>query len=228
MNLIKQLEFFDPDKYMRPLHIIGTGAIGSTLAENLVRVGFDKFHLYDFDKVAEKNLANQMFDYEDIGLFKIEAVSQHMKAINPELDIVLHPKGFQPNIVGPPLTGMVFLCVDNIDLRKEICQKLRFNTGVDYLFDFRMSLTDAQHYAVHWKNKAQQNQLMKTMDFTHEEATAATPVSACGTTLSVSPTVRCIVAMGIANVINALTYPKRFKNFIWFSPFDEMDERYTW
>ena len=46
--------------------------------------------------------------------------------------------------------------------------------------------------------------LLDTMQFTHEEAKVATPVSACGTTLSVAPTIRTIVSLGITNFMNFL------------------------
>jgi hypothetical protein len=40
------------------------------------------------------------------------------------------------------------------------------------------------------------------MDFTQEEADKETPVSACGTTLSVIPTIKTITALGVSNFIN--------------------------
>ena len=70
------------------------------------------------------------------------------------------------------------------------------------MFDFRMGLDDAQHYAADWSNKDMVENLYRSMDFTHEEAKEATPVSACGTTLSVITTIRVIVSLGISNMIN--------------------------
>jgi hypothetical protein len=51
------------------------------------------------------------------------------------------------------------------------------------------------------------------MDFTSEEAKASTPLSACGTTLSVTPTVRTIVALAVSNLINFLN-KKPYKTLI--------------
>ena len=62
------------------------------------------------------------------------------------------------------------------------------------MFDFRTRLTDAQHYAADWS--------YKSMNFSHEEAQEETPVSACGVTLSVAPTIRIIVACGVSNFVN--------------------------
>jgi hypothetical protein len=65
-----------------------------------------------------------------------------------------------------------------------------------------MRLTDAQHYAADWSNTTAQANLLETMQFSHEEAKAATPVNACGTTLNIIPTVRLITALGTANFVN--------------------------
>lgn len=202
MNLAKSYEFFKPEDCKNRIHIIGCGAIGSTVAENLVRLGLTKITLYDFDYVEPHNIANQMFRQIDIGKTKVEALSEMLCDINPEVskDIKLVEKGY----VGQKLAGYVFLCVDNIDLRREIVEKYKSNKCVKAMFDFRMRLTDAQHYAADWSNSKMIEAFLQSMQFTHEEAMEETPVSACNLTLSVAPTVRNIVAQGVANFMNFL------------------------
>ena len=200
MNLAKSYDFFKPEMCRERLHIIGCGAIGSTVAENLARFGLTKITLYDFDTVEAHNIANQMFTQEDIGKPKVVAVAEYLKKINPEIeaDIKLVEKGY----TGQRLSGYVFLCVDNIDLRREIATACKDNPFVKAMFDFRMRLTDAQHYAAAWSDKKMVESFLKSMAFSHEEAKEATPVSACNITLSVVPTVRMIVALGVSNFIN--------------------------
>ena len=67
MNLSKSSEFFNPSMIQHSIHIIGCGAVGSTLAENLVRLGLTRFTLWDFDQVESKNIVNQMFFSDQIG-----------------------------------------------------------------------------------------------------------------------------------------------------------------
>lgn len=201
MNLSKSYEFFRPEMLGGArVHIIGCGAIGSTVAENLVRFGITKISLYDFDFVEPKNIANQMFRHTDIGRPKTDALADLLLSINPEAadDIRLISEGW----TGQRLSGYVFLCVDNIDLRRKIATECRENPYVKGMFDFRMRLTDAQHYAANWADKKMIEDFIATMNFTHEEAKEATPVSACNQTLSVVPTVRTIVALGVENFIN--------------------------
>lgn len=200
MDLNKSYEFFQPESCQDRLHIIGCGAIGSTVAENLVRFGLTNIALYDFDVVEPQNIANQMFRQIDIGKPKVEALAEMLCDINPDLKTSLKivPKGY----VGQKLAGYVFLCVDNIDLRREIVTACKDNPYVKAMFDFRMRLTDAQHYAADWKNKKMIEDFLNSMNFSHEEAKKETPVSACNMTLSVVPTVRMVVAHGVSNFIN--------------------------
>ena len=200
MDLVKSYDFFHPEQCTDRIHIIGCGAIGSTVAENLVRFGLTRLTLYDFDSVESHNIANQMFRDTDIGKYKVEALEDILCDINPDVkkDIKLVNKGY----VGQKLSGYVFLCVDNIDLRREIAERCKGNPYVKAMFDFRMRLTDAQHYAADWSNAKMVEDFLKSMAFSHEEAQAETPVSACNIALSVAPTVRAIVAYGVANFIN--------------------------
>jgi hypothetical protein len=70
------------------------------------------------------------------------------------------------------------------------------------MFDFRTRLTDAQHYATDWSNANMVDDFLRSMNFSHEDASAETPVSACNVTLSVAPTIRIISALGVANFVN--------------------------
>ena len=202
MNLNKSLEFFDPKTVGHAIHIIGCGAIGSTIAENLARLGISKIHLWDFDIVTSHNITNQMFLQKHINKPKVTALTEILKEINPEITIIPHGHGWDPEKDITNLTGYVFLCVDSIETRKAILDANKYNTFIKAIFDNRMRLTDAQHYASSWQTKEQKDFLFNTMDFTDEEAKDSTPVSACGTTLSVCYTVRAIAAAAVANFVN--------------------------
>lgn len=200
MNLNKHREFFDPTQLNTEIHVIGCGAVGSTIAEQLARLGIKKLHLYDFDVVTEHNITNQMFYAAHVGLTKLKALDEILHAINPDIELILHPEGWEKEM---PLSGYIFLAVDNIDTRKEIINTNLFNPNIKAMFDTRMRLTDAQAFAAKWTPEGKKF-LLSTMDFTREEAAAATPLSACGTTLSVTPTVRIICSYAVVNLINVL------------------------
>ena len=200
MDLSKSYDFFQPEKDDARIHIVGCGSVGSTLAENLARCGVTKMTLWDFDTVEAHNIVNQMFQQEDVGKLKVEALKDILMDINPEIkdNVELKPKGWE----GKLMSGYIFLCVDNIELRRTIVEKHMDSPYVKAVFDFRTLLESAQHYAADWSDYKMKQDLLKSMQFSHEEAAEETPVSACGITLGVATTVRLICALGVNNYIN--------------------------
>ena len=215
MNLNKHLEFFDPiNNINAPINIIGLGAIGSNLAVALTRLGVTELNIFDFDIVNPHNLTNQAFRYKDIGMSKVDALTEILLEINPALKISKNPDGYKAQNI----TGYIFLCVDNIDTRREIVTRTCMNPYVKAYFDFRIGLEEAQHYASK-QDAASIKNFLGSMTFTHAEAKEATPISACGTTLSINPTVQNIVSVGVANFIN-LIKTNNLKNMILINAFE--------
>jgi hypothetical protein len=200
MDLSKSYEFFQPEKDNARIHIVGCGSVGSTIAENLARCGVTKMTLWDFDKVENHNIVNQMFNQNDVGKLKVEALKDMLVDINPEIadGIDMKPEGWQ----GKMMSGYIFLCVDSIELRREIVEKHMDSPYVKAVFDFRTLLESAQHYAADWSDYKMKKDLLNSMQFSHDEAKEETPVSACGVTLGVATTVRLVCALGVNNYIN--------------------------
>lgn len=212
MDLSKSYEYFQPEKDDSRVHIIGCGSVGSTVAENLVRMGVRNLTLWDFDYVEAHNIVNQMFTSSQIGTPKVEALRDLLVEINPEIEdyLELQPDGWH----GKLLSGYVFLCVDNIELRREIVEKHMDSPYVKAMFDFRTRLEDAQHYAADWMDRKVKEDFLASMQFSHDEAKEETPVSACNVTLGVCPTVRVICAYGVSNFINLLRGKKLMKMIV--------------
>lgn len=200
MNLEKSFEFFNPGLIHEQVHIVGCGSVGSTLAENLVRCGIKNITLWDFDIVEPKNVNNQMFRDKDIGRKKTDALKDILLELDPALNpcISVEENGWH----GKMMSGYIFLAVDSIDIRKQIIQKHMNSPYVKGVFDFRTALESAQHYAADWSDTKMKQDLLKSMQFSQEEADAEMPVSACGGTLGVVTTVRLICAYGVNNFIN--------------------------
>ena len=111
MNLNKHIEFIDPYQINEEIDIIGCGAVGSTIAEQLARLGIKKIHLYDFDTVSEHNITNQMFFNQQIRQEKVVALKGILKLINPEIEVWYNRLGWKPGTV---LSGYILLAVDDI------------------------------------------------------------------------------------------------------------------
>ena len=207
MDLSKSYEFFQPEKVTERIHIIGCGSVGSTVAENLVRCGIKKMTLWDFDKVESHNIVNQMFRQQDVGKTKVEALKDILADINPDVDLKIKSEGWN----GEMLSGYVFLAVDSIDIRKRIVEQHMNNPTIKAMFDVRTLLTGAQLYAADWSVYKMKTDFLNTMQFSHEEAAAETPVSACGITLGVATTVRIAAALSVNNFIRFVKDGKMWK-----------------
>lgn len=178
------------------------------MSELLVRLGVKKLTIWDADEVSGHNLGNQMFEDAQVGKPKTDAIEEILKRINPELEVV--KKGFCE--VSDKLSGYIFLCIDNIDVRRELCKKWKMNPNILFVQDVRMGLTTGMLYAADWNVLEHKNDLINSMNYTHEEALAETPVSACGLTLSVVITPRILAALTVSNWIHFIN-TKEFKHF---------------
>lgn len=215
MNLSKLYEVFQPETITERIYIIGCGAGGSTIAELLARYGLTKITLFDDDEVDAHNIANQMYRCGDIGRPKVEALADIICEINPEArkDLELRNERYTDQ----RLSGYVFLCVDRIETRREIVELHRHNHQIKAMFEFRNRLFDAQHRAADWSKPEQIKNLLKSMQFSHEDAMRDTPVNACNLPLSVAPTIRLISSYGVANFANFVT-GKGLKTFLQIHP----------
>lgn len=98
--------------------VIGCGAVGSKAINELARLGVQKFHLYDFDKVEEKNLGNQAFARGDIGEFKVDACMRMIRDINQCSEVVKYPRKFTRT--DEITTKYVVISVDSMAARADI------------------------------------------------------------------------------------------------------------
>lgn len=67
--------------------IAGAGGLGSNCAMNLVRAGFRKLTIADFDTIQPSNLDRQFYFEDQLGQKKIGALKTNLGKINPDLDI---------------------------------------------------------------------------------------------------------------------------------------------
>ncbi len=67
--------------------IAGVGGLGSNCAANLVRCGFRRFKLVDYDTVEAGNLDRQFYFADQVGMIKVDALKYNLLRINPQLDV---------------------------------------------------------------------------------------------------------------------------------------------
>jgi len=81
----------EPLQYLQNvvIGIAGAGGLGSNCAMQLVRSGFKRFLLVDFDEVDVSNLNRQCFWLDQVGEFKVDALARNMRTVNPEVELEL-------------------------------------------------------------------------------------------------------------------------------------------
>ena len=69
--------------------LCGAGAIGSNLADNLIRQGLAKLRAIDHDRIEEHNVSTQLYGEAEVGSFKVEALRNRLfRAAGVEIEPV--------------------------------------------------------------------------------------------------------------------------------------------
>lgn len=101
--------------------IVGAGGLGSPAALYLAAAGVGTLGLLDFDRVDESNLQRQvLFDTDSVGQPKAERAAVRLQALNPDIDLRVHPVELRAANV-QPLLADYDLIVDGSDRMSTHC-----------------------------------------------------------------------------------------------------------
>ena len=151
-ELVNNLEDFT-------FHILGCGAIGSSAALQIARMGADQFCLYDMDKVEEVNIGVSQYTFNDVDKPKVEALHNHLIALGVfkvntynERFSEYYPQGEN---------DIAILGFDSMSARLQAVEALFSIPGVKplYIVDGRMG---AEHYQQYVFDKPTVNKYKKT------------------------------------------------------------------
>lgn len=98
--------------------IVGTGAVGTVVADLLTRIGVGTIYLFDYDTVELHNIAGQRFKEEDIGKPKVKIIESELKKINSGIMILGENLKIVDENQLPKDLDYIFSCVDNFTARK--------------------------------------------------------------------------------------------------------------
>ena len=103
-------------------HIVGCGAIGSSVAVQLARLGANCFNLYDFDKVGIENVGVSQYIDKDVGKHKVDALRNHLWSIDKYIDSNITIGKFE-HYEGNK-DGILILGLDSMKARMDIVELL--------------------------------------------------------------------------------------------------------
>lgn len=203
MDYNRQMKLLDVSKIQKQsITIIGAGATGSHVSLLLTQMGWGNqncdqgaLNVWDFDKVEEHNLANQIFEPSHIGKQKVDALNE----------IIQRKCGFGVNVFNEKVVDQthgvqstyVFLLTDTMASRREIFEKcLRYSFNTQLVIETRMGLGEGRVYAFNPANREHVKEWEKSL-YSDKEA----EVSACGTSMSIAVTAWFIASLATARVI---------------------------
>jgi molybdopterin/thiamine biosynthesis adenylyltransferase len=133
--------------YEYNFHILGCGAIGSSAATQLCRMGAESLFLYDFDTVGIENVGVSHYYSKDIGDKKVKALQRHLLAINEFAEVVAVDDRFE-RLSMYTEKDIVILGFDNMTSRLEAVENVLNNGPKPFLLiDGRMGSEHYQQYS---------------------------------------------------------------------------------
>ncbi len=110
--------------------VAGLGGVGSWAAEALARTGIGHLVLVDFDHIAESNTNRQLHAVEgQYGKAKVEAMTQRILQINPEINITACDEFLEPENLDRiiPLDAYVLDATDSVQTKIALSVWSRLN-----------------------------------------------------------------------------------------------------
>ncbi len=153
--VLKDVGFFGQKKIMASkVLIVGAGGLGCPILDYLCRAGVGTIGIADFDKVSLSNIHRQsLYNTNDIGKYKVQALKEKIKIINPLVKI----KTFKKKIVKKNFNNIIKkfdIIVDGSDNFKT--KFLLNNYSIKYkkiLIVGAISKFDGHVFSFNFKNK---------------------------------------------------------------------------
>ena len=106
--------------------IAGVGGLGSAVAVALARVGVGKLVVADFDVVEPSNLNRQQYFIDQIGRYKVDALVENLRRINPYVTVAAYPLLLGPENIPSIFSGcsIVVEAFDRADMKAMLVNRV--------------------------------------------------------------------------------------------------------
>jgi molybdopterin/thiamine biosynthesis adenylyltransferase len=202
VSYMRQKDLFDPVNQKYKIVILGAGSLGSFIALNLAKLGFNDLTVYDFDKVEEHNIPNQFYRVSDIGKQKVEALKEIIKEF-ASVDVKICDEKVDSKTKLPiDLDNIFVITFDTLEARK-----VAFDLLKDYNFRVLDVRAGGEEYNIQTINTSEEDEVKtweKSFDITPTELPCGAR-SVIYTNLSVASEV-CNI---IKKINNDEEYPKK-------------------
>lgn len=106
--------------------IAGAGGLGSNCALNLIRAGFRRLTIADFDAIDHTNLDRQFYFADQVGMDKVEALMVNLYRVNPDLELAAVKRRIDGSNVEELFGGCdaVCECLDSAEDKRMLVEAL--------------------------------------------------------------------------------------------------------
>jgi hypothetical protein len=144
VSFLRHNAFFAPEDSSNVyFNIIGVGATGSWAGLLAAKMGWTNFRIWDLDIVESHNCPNQIYGLHQVGLKKVDAFEQSLKAFNPNVVVEKYDCFFESKLHQHLLEDAVFVAVDTLSARKDIISSIKNNYSIDIVFETSMGFEHA-------------------------------------------------------------------------------------
>lgn len=176
ISIARHINHFDPEQLTGTVTVCGAGAIGSRVVLELIKLGITDIRVFDFDHVSTHNISNQAFEIQHINTPKVFA----LKDIASRYEVDLKTAGELTKDTIP--TPYLFMCADDMEVRKNILKQWTMNPLNKVCIESRMSFDEVRIYTL--TGMTDYKEWLKVSDYTKEESEE----SVCGLKSSVGAT----------------------------------------
>lgn len=200
---LRHRSVFDAEQFMHlSIRVVGCGAVGSSVALGLAKLGLTNISLHDFDKVESHNIANQYtYGPHDVDQLKAVALNSRVTQLTGTVLTGLHT--LDPYNGERLRDEVVFMCVDKMSVRKQLLERgMYMNPKVRWAFDTRIDAHSGMCYAFEPRELSQYQAYKETL---YDDAEVSEERGTCGNVLSIGATAQIASQTTLWLFMQALT-----------------------
>jgi molybdopterin/thiamine biosynthesis adenylyltransferase len=192
---------FTPLPSMPMIHVIGVGATGSHIWDQLVCLGYPNMTAWDFDKVEAHNLNNQTYLYEHINIPKVHALKELTEAKHPSASYSYRNTKVTNETFERSATieGIVVIATDTMASRKLLGAEIHKLDTIQFMVEPRIASKHCNVYAFPPQSMKSYDEWWDTLG---DDDDPRYEVSPCGGSISVKPTITLASSLCVWAIID--------------------------
>lgn len=201
---VRHEQVFPPSSFNPiPVTIIGVGAGGSIACQNLAKLGITDITICDNQRVSIENVGPSLYGPVHVGIPKVEACAQLVAQTS---GIEVTQRFCDASELGP-LKGVVFCCVDSMQVRKSILHTQCASKAVVRMFEGRMGAFYVLTHSIDPTDRKHRDLWDHYSNYSDEDVEPDLP--ACGAVrVSVGPTATIAASLMVQQFIQWWAYAR--------------------